>query len=158
MFKAQLRFIYLLSTLQTTDKTELAGPTGTIRLYIPTQGVYTPGAVFTSRVQVTSRYRFFMKAVCTRKVIQGNKPCHPKLPNITDLSREERKIALKQAMANFNEKIEKKHMEAAIDANLPALNANSHIKMKPIKRPVPCPFVFGTYRVCTLSWGLLRAL
>ena len=47
MFKAQLSFIYLLSTLQTTDKTVLAGPTGTVQLYSPTQGAYMPGAVFT---------------------------------------------------------------------------------------------------------------
>ena len=52
MFKAQLSFIYLLSTLQTTDKTVLTGPTGTVQLYSPTQGVYTPGAVFTCRVRL----------------------------------------------------------------------------------------------------------
>lgn len=83
------------------------------------------------------RYRFFIKAVCTRKTIQGTKPCHPTLPDMTDLSMEERKIARathKQATTKLNEENKKKQYEAALDANLPALNANSHIKKKPYQK------------------------
>jgi hypothetical protein len=50
---------------------------------------------------------------------------------------EERKIARathKEATTKFNEEIKKKQMEAALDANLPALNANSHIKEKPYQK------------------------
>ena len=50
---------------------------------------------------------------------------------------EERKIARathKQAMTKLNEENKKKQYEAALDANLPALNANSHIKKKPYQK------------------------
>ena len=37
-------------------------------------------------------------------------------------------------MTKLNEENKKKQYEAALDANLPALNANSHIKKKPYQK------------------------
>ena len=56
---------------------------------------------------------------------------------MTELSLEERKIARathKHARTKLNEENKKKQYEAALDANLPALNANSHIKKKPYQK------------------------
>ena len=40
----------------------------------------------------------------------------------------------KQAMTKLNKENKKKQYKAALDANLPALNANSHIKKKPYQK------------------------
>ena len=58
---------------------------------------------------------------------------------MTDLSMEERKIATathKQATTKLNEENKKKQYEAALDANLPALNANHTSIKSPTKRQV----------------------
>ena len=81
-----------------------------------------------------SKIQVFHERCLTRKTIPGTKPCHPKLPDITDLSMEARIIARATHKQAINEEIKKKQMEEVLDANLPALNAHSHIKMKPYQK------------------------